>query len=80
MHCIQYGNDLHFSTVATVTADAIRIFVPVFRVGVPACPIDRPPGHPLHYTPVIGGAKWNSNFSAWGADLHLPGCRQSRTS
>ena len=26
--------------------------------------MDRPPYHPLHYTPVTDGAKWNSIFSA----------------
>jgi hypothetical protein len=30
----------------------------------PRQPMDRLPLHPLHYTPVNGGAKWNSNFSA----------------
>jgi hypothetical protein len=30
----------------------------------PLAPMDRLPLHPLHYTPVNGGAKWNSIFSA----------------
>jgi hypothetical protein len=27
-------------------------------------PMDQPPYHPLHYTPVNDGAKWNSIFFA----------------